>query len=385
MYIVTVPNTARAFLRGQVEALKNAGFEVVLVATPTSLLWEFGEQNNIDVFGIPMARKISPWSDIKALWLLIKLIREQKPDIVNAGTPKAGLVGMLAACFAHVPVRIYQLRGLRFETTVGFRRSVLTLTERIAARCAHKIVCNSKSLCQTFLNHHLAPPQKLIVLGHGSSNGVDPERFLPSHSLLADAARLRNELGIPNNARVLGYVGRFTKDKGIVELIETYDQILQTYPNTHLLLVGDFENGDPVPPKVRERIISDPQIKYTGFVRDVAAYYHIMDVLLFPSYREGLPNVPLEAAVAGIPTIGFKTTGVVDAVKDGETGILVSLGDINALSHATLQLLSDSKLRRRLGLNAQKWVLANFKPEDVWQNWIEFYSQCLHNDVLAKG
>lgn len=384
MYIVTVPNTARAFLRGQIEAMKEAGFDVSVVSSPTPLLQEVSLNHGIEVFGVPMAREIKPFQDVRALWQLVKLLREQKPDIINAGTPKAGLLGMVAAWLARVPIRIYQLRGLRLETTSGPKRLALGITERITSRCAHKIVCNSESLRKRYLDLNLAPASKLIVLGHGSSNGINPERFLPNPTLLAEAEQLRHQLDIPDNAHILGYVGRFTKDKGIVELIEAYVRVSQVYPETYLLLTGKFEDGDPVPATTREQILSDGRIRLTGYVNDTAAYYQMMDLLIFPSYREGLPNVPLEAAMAGIPTVGFNATGVVDAVKHGETGLLAPLYDSDALTEAVLKLLNDPELRDHLGKKAQQWVLAHFNQVDVWQRWVEFYYRCLENHASTN-
>jgi len=385
MFIVTVPLTVRVFLKGQLAALQRSGFDIVVVSSPGQELQEIAQIPQVRVFGIPMQREINPYRDGVALWKLAQLMRHEQPDIVNASTPKAGMLGTLAACFARVPVRIYQLRGLRLETTSGLKRLVLKLTELTTSRIAHQIVCNSESLRQNYISQHLAPPSKLIVLGHGSSNGVDPERFLPNATLLAEAERLRRQLDIPSDAQVVGYVGRFTRDKGIVELISTYDQLTLVHPETYLLLVGEFEDGDPVPAATRERIINDPKIKQTGFVNDTAAYYQMMDLLVFSSYREGLPNVPLEAALAGIPTVGFRTTGVIDAVKDRVTGVLVPLNDNDALAQAVLQLLNEPELRHRLGANAQAWVLANFNPVDVWQRWIEFYSRCLENHVSSNN
>lgn len=385
LYVVTVPVTAKAFLRGQLEAMRAAGYDVSVVASPAPILQEVGESQGVPVFGIPMSREIAPLQDIRSLWQLIRLMREQKPDIVNAGTPKAGLLGMVAAWLARVPVRIYQLRGLRLETTSGLKRLALNLSERITSYCAHQIVCNSESLRQVYANQHLAPPKKLTVLGHGSSNGADPDRFSPNTTLIDEAEHLRCQLDISRDTPVIGYVGRLTRDKGVVELIEAFDQVKRVHPETYLLLVGGFEDGDPVPAVTRERIISDLAIKQAGFVTDTAPYYQMMDFLVFPSYREGLPNVPLEAALAGIPTVGFKTTGVIDAVQDGDTGLLVPLGDSDALAQAVLQLLNEPRLSYRLGANAQAWVLANFNPVDVWQRWVEFYSQCLENCVSSHN
>ena len=384
MYVVTVPNTARAFLRGQVEAIQSAGYDVVIVSSPTPLLWKVSEQHHVRVFGVSMSREINPLQDIRSLWQLIKLFRNEKPDIINAGTPKAGLLGMVAACVTRVPCRIYQLRGLRLETTSGLKRFILGFSERIASKCSHYIICNSQSLVETYKELGLAPVSKLQVLGHGSSNGVDLQRFSPSRDLLSQAEHIRRTLDIPKDAHVIGFVGRLTRDKGIINLLSVFKQLKKTIPNLYLLLVGDFESGDPVPDSIVNLITEEHHIRLTGFIDNVAPYYHLMDVLVFPSYREGFPNAPLEAAAACIPTIGFQVTGVIDAVKNGETGILVPLGDDAALAQATLQVIISPELRKQLGSKAQIWVKNNFMQKDVWHRWIEFYTWCSEKHVSTS-
>ncbi len=312
-----------------------------------------------------------------ALWRLTTLLRREQPDIVNASTPKAGLLGMLAAWLTRIPVRIYLVRGLRLETASGVKHTVLSLAERITAACAHFVICNSPSLRKTYEAHGFANPRKLQVIGQGSSNGIDTARFLPSSTLKRTAAAIRQQLGIPGEAAVIGFVGRFTRDKGIIELTEAFAQLQHRHPNLYLLMVGDFETGDPVPIDTIHKIISNPYIKLTGFVSDTAPYYHAMDILAFPSHREGFPNVPLEAAAAGIPTVGYHVTGVVDAVLNGHTGILVPIGSVRALAEALDLLIREQTQRERLGHQAQERVLSTFRSEMVWQQWLNLYNECL--------
>ena len=373
VYIVTVPLTAQTLLRGQLAAMRAAGFDVLLVSSPGPELDEVVAGEGVRAAAVTMARPIRPLADARALVQLVRLLRAERPQIVNASTPKAGLLGMVAAWLARVPVRIYLVRGLRLETTRGLLRFVLGLTERLAAACATVVVCNSRSLLDAYAAARLAPRRRLRVLGPGSSTGVAPARFLSTDALRAAGAAVRREHGIAPEAPVIGFVGRFTRDKGIPELVAAFEALQPRFPGLTLLLVGRFEEDDPVPPAVVERIGRDAQIKQAGFVRDAAPYYHAMDVLAFPSHREGFPNAPLEAALAGVPTVGSRATGVVDAVEDGATGLLVETGSAPALADALGRVLGDGALRTRLGEAARARVLECFTPPAIWQHWLDLY------------
>lgn len=373
VYIVTVPLTARAFLRGQLAEMRAAGFDVLLVSSPGVDLDEVAAGEGVRAVAVPMARPIRPLADLRALAQLVRLLRAEHPAIVNASTPKAGMLGMLAAWLTGVPVRVYLVRGLRLETTGGLLRFVLGMTERLAAACATVVVCNSRSLLESYVAARLAPRRRLRVLGEGSSTGVNPDRFLTTPALRAAGAALRCEHGIAPDAPVIGFVGRFTRDKGIPELVEAFEKLEPRFAGLTLLLAGRFEEDDPVPSAVVERIHGNAQIKQAGLVKDTAPVYHAVDVLAFPSYREGFPNAPLEAALAGVPTVGFRATGVVDAVVDGATGLLVETGSAPALADALGRVLGEPELRHRLGEAAQARALASFAPAVIWYHWIDLY------------
>jgi len=373
--------TARILMRGQLSYLKSRGFEVGIAASPGMQLLEVAAEEGVRVFPVPMRREISPFRDIGTVIGLYGVMIRFKPLIVNASTPKGGLLGMLAAKAAVVPARIYTLRGLRAETCEGATHSLLSATEKLAVSCAHRVVCVSDSLRQNYINRKLARREKTCVLGAGSSNGIDLCRFPMASAGCHRSREVRRKLGIPGNAPVVGFVGRFTHDKGIVALMKAFDHVAQGFPDARLLLLGDFEKHDPVLAKWVRKIREDHRVICPGFVKDTAPYYPAMDILAFPSYREGFPNAPIEAAATGIPVAGYRATGTVDAVEEGVTGILVPVGDISGLSKALTMYLADSQLRSRHGKAGRERVERLFRCERVWRDWAVEYERLL----VSKG
>jgi glycosyltransferase involved in cell wall biosynthesis len=365
VYIMTSASSAM-YIRSHVPYLRERGFEVVFISAPGDELRLARERDGIITISVPMEREISPLKDLVSLIRLYIVLRRLRPAIVNAGTPKAGLLGMIAAWAAGVPVRIYFLLGLRLETTRGLKRFVLSVAERCAAAFAHKVICDSESLRRLYVRLGYTTEAKTCVPGKGSPNGIYADEIPQTPQLRERSRVLRVQLGIPDGAPVVGFAGRLTRDKGVPELLDAFEQVLASFPDARLLILGSFEDGDPIPESYVRRLHCHPQVVLTGYVSDIAAYYRIMDVVAFPSYREGLAGPPLEAAlVAEIPTVAFEATGTVDAVCDGVTGTIVPLGDVASFACALEKYLADDFLRREHGQAARKYVLRYFSPEIV--------------------
>jgi glycosyltransferase involved in cell wall biosynthesis len=333
-------------------------------------------QEGIETIAIPMARELSPFQDLVAFFRLWHTLRELRPDLTEFSTPKAGLLGSLAAFLCRVPSRVYLLRGLKLETSHGWKRRLLCMAEQVTAACSHQVICNSRSLLKGALELGLVPECKLRLLGEGSSHGVDVDHFAPG-TPGANAA-LREEYNLPEDAPVIGFVGRLTRDKGVPELIEAFDAILNDLPDARLLLVGWFDSSeDALEPRLRHYIELHPAILRTGFVPDTAPWYRIMDVMVFPTWREGFPNVVLEAAATGVPVVTTLATGSRDAVVPEVTGLLVPPGYPEALREAMLALLRNSDRRRKMGQAARKWVVENFTEKNVLAHTISLYRALL--------
>jgi glycosyltransferase involved in cell wall biosynthesis len=272
---------------------------------------------------------------------------------------------MIAASLAAVPVRIYHVHGLRFTTARGLSRRVLRLTERVTCALATRVLCVSRSVADLALSDGVAPPDRTAVLLGGSINGVDATGRFRAPSL-EEVAAARAALGIPASARVVGFVGRLVREKGLVELWRAWGTLRDELPDLRLVMVGPVEPQDPIPREVLASLSGDPRVLMAGLQWDTPRYFRAFDVLALPTYREGFPVVPLEAAAMRLPVVATRVPGCVDAIVDGVTGTLVPARDAAALTAALRAYLVDPELRRRHGDAARARVVREFDQERIW-------------------
>jgi glycosyltransferase involved in cell wall biosynthesis len=281
---------------------------------------------------------------------------------------------MAAAAHARTPVRVYHLHGLRFVTASGWRRWVLRVAERTSCALAHRVLAVSPSLRALVVEEGLCPQDKVRVLRAGTVNGVDAERFAPLAPAVRSATRARH--GIPDDALVVGFVGRLTRDKGLVELARAWRE-LRADGRLHLLLVGPHDPSDAPPADVLAELREDPRVHRTGQVADTPPLYAAMDVLALPTHREGFGQVALEAAAMTLPVVATRVTGCVDAVRDGVTGTLVPARDAAALAAALRRYLDDPALRSSHGACARRRALAEFAPQALREALAAEYDELL--------
>lgn len=347
------------------------GWDVHLVTSPGPELDEHKIQNYARCHEIRMKRGPA-LSDGPSLIKWISLLAKIRPDVISAGTPKAGLLGMLAGTIARIPNRIYVLRGLRLENTQGFQLFILEMIEKLTARCATQVLSVSPSLRDLYVSKGLTRPEKIVVLGHGSSKGVDTSRFRPA--LVKERQTLeqmRAQIGLRPDVPVLGLFGRHTKDKGFPIFFDALRQQELAELPLQILAVGDDESAGSFlsgTDSLAHNFVSLPRAK------DLEVYYRMIDVLCLPTLREGMPNVALEAQSSGIPVITTTATGAIDSVEHRRTGILVSKGSVSELAWAIALLVRDKSLRDSLAGNARPWVLDRFTEERVNADHLVFYS-----------
>lgn len=374
---ITSAQTA-VVLAGRVRDLAAKGFRVTVLSGPGEQLDNLLRNEGGDAIRVPMRRMMAPPQDAVSLFRIWRALRRARPDVVEFSTPKAGLLGMLASVLAGVPRRVYMLRGLKLETARGPKRAILWAAEWLTMRCAHTVLANSASLRTNALDLGLVRADRIRLLGQGSSIGVDTTHFAPATPGTDARERMRRKLGLPLEARVIGFAGRLTRDKGLPELLEAFEAVARREPQARLLLVGWWDKAeDALDPALRERIERDPRIVVTGFVVDTAPYYRAMDLFVLPTLREGFPNAVLEASASALPVITTLSTGARDAVIAEVTGLLVPPECAEAVAEMMLRLVEDPALRARMGAAGRRWVIQHYERTRVLDENAAFYKEML--------
>lgn len=370
--IVTVPLSFHLG-RGHAAQFAKAGYEVHAVSSPGALADEYSRDEHVPVHAVLMARRIKPWADVISFVKLYRTLKGLRPAVVQAGTPKAGVLGILAAFLLRVRVRVYYVHGLPVLTAKGLLRPVLLAVERMTCAAATHVICVSQSIRHELIAAGLCPADKTVVLGHGSSNGIDTQEFDRSRFTADDVQATRTRLGIPADALVVGFIGRIGREKGIEQLQEAWQDVRDGFPRAHLLVIGPDEPNDPVSPAVLEALAADPRVHLVGPDWNPAPLYAAMDLFCLPSHREGCPNVALEAAAMELPVVGFHVPGVTDAVVSGQTGELVEPFSAGKLAEAIRKYFRQPSLRAWHGRAGRSRVQTLFAREKVWAALTKFY------------
>ena len=382
--ITTVPLSLKVLLKGQLRFMASNGFDVKGVSSEGEELKEVRENEGIAVEAITMSRKITPFQDLKSLWEMWNFLRKEKPQIVHTHTPKAGIIGMLAARLAGVPHRLHTVAGLPLMEAIGTKRKILNFVEKLTYSSATRVYPNSKGLYDFILQNNFTQSNKLKIIANGSSNGIDTAFFSPDQVTEIERVTLREKLNIQPDDFVFVFVGRIVSDKGINELIKAFSE-LQAAENNEpagikLLLVGGLENDlDPLNPETLAEINQNKDIISVGFQQDVRSFFAIADALVFPSYREGFPNVVMQAGAMGLPSIVSDINGCNEIIIEGENGLIIPSKNVEKLKEKMLTLAKDKNLYTKLKGNSRRMIENRYEQSVVWNALLEEYEGLLQS------
>jgi len=357
------------FCRDVMIKMREKGYEMVALSSPGDYLTKLNKEDGFKTIEVHIERRISLWNDIKSLFNLIRVFRKEKPDVVHSITPKAGLLCMIAAWLAKVPIRIHTFTGLVWPTATGLSRRILMTTDWLTCACATHIIPEGEGVKSDLQKHITKKPMK--VLGFGNIQGIDLARFDPSKFSKREK---------DNDEFVFLFVGRIVGDKGINEMVWAFTQLHQEYPKTKLRLVGDYEPElDSLDPEADKEIRGNTAIEAKGslFNEDLVRAYAEADCFVMPSYREGFPNSVLEAGAMGLPQVVTDINGSREIVTDGFNGLIVPSKDRESLYNAMRLIYQDNSLREKLASNARDSIARRFERSFVQQCQIDFYEEIL--------
>ena len=354
----------------------DAGHDVTLISSDGPETQWLASIPGVKFREIEIPRKISFLRDLHALWQLYWFFRREKFDIVHSITPKAGMLCAVAGVFARVPVRLHTFTGQAWVELSGLVRSVAKAGDWLTAHLVTLCYADSFSQRDFLISQGICDPERIRVPGSGSLAGVDIERFNPD-KWEGTREATRGELSIPEGAKVIAFIGRITRDKGIEELLAAFDMLLQQGQNCVLLLIGPEDAADGTLSNSKRR--SDGNIRYIGYSAEPGKYLAVSDVFCLPSYREGFGNVVIEAAAMGVPSVGTDIVGLRDSISNGETGLLVPAKDVRTLADALMKLLEDEELRSAMGKKAMHRAKTEFDAKRVNAAVLEEYARLMQD------
>lgn len=372
MRISTIGLSLNYLLKGQLKFLDRY-YSVIGVSSDDGNLGEVEQREGIKTINLCMQRNISPLNDLISLFKLFVLFKKEKPKIVHSITPKAGLLSMVAAKMAGVPIRIHTFTGLIFPTKTGMMQKLLILMDRILCYCATHIYPEGEGVKVDLLLYRVTS-KPLVILANGNINGIDSQYFCCNNFSFENKVALRKSIDIEEEDFVFVFVGRLVGDKGINELVSAFREVNNHFKNIKLLFVGAFESElDPLLIDTLFEISNNKNIISVGFQKDIRPYFAISDTLIFPSYREGFPNVVLQAGAMGLPSIVSNVNGCNEIIVDGENGIIIPVKNVEAICTAMNKMLSNHHFRAHLLRNARKMIITRYEQEVVWNAILDEY------------
>ncbi|MEG0916299.1 MAG: glycosyltransferase [Myroides sp.] len=371
----TIPESLNILLKGQLSFL-NQYFNIMGISSKGKSLEEVHESEGIMTIAVDMERGISPFKDLISLFKLYNQFKKEKPTIVHSITPKAGLLSMLAGKIACVPIRMHTFTGLIFPTRTGAMQKLLIKMDQLLCWAATNIYPEGNGVKNDLINYKITS-KPLKVLANGNVNGIDLEYFSKTNISVSQHNQLKQELGIEVNDFVFVFVGRLVGDKGINELVEAF--LMLKSQSSKLLLVGPFETElDPLHEKTLHEIATNKNIISVGFQKDVRPYFAISNALVFPSYREGFPNVVMQAGAMELPSIVSNINGCNEIIIEGENGIIIPVKNSDAILNAMQRLLEDIVFYQQLKQNTRPMIQFRYEQQVVWNALLEEYNSLIN-------
>lgn len=377
--VTTIPMALKHLLSGQMRYMREHGFEVLMISADGKEREDVIKNEGCPHIIVPMTRQITPFADLKSLWHLYKLFRKEKPDIVHSHTPKAGLLAMLAAKFAGIKLRIHTVAGLRFMTSTGFTRKILVMMEKLTARSATQVWPNSYSLLNYIRENRLVADSKLQVIAFGSSNGIDLTRYSPGKLDRLKLDEIEKQVNYqPDNIYLLS-VGRIVNDKGINELLSVFSELYGANNKLRLILVGSFEEDlDPITDEAKKILKDHPGIIHINWSSEVEYYMYLSNLLVHASYREGFPNVLLQAGAMNCPIVCSIIEGNVDIVDHRQTGLLFKVKNEVDLKEKLKFAITNPELMKQYATALKQKIEMKFDQRIVHQAICNKYLELLN-------
>lgn len=369
--ISTIPNSLAGLLKGQLKML-NEQYEVVAVSSPGKAMEVLHEREGVRTIETPMERRISLVKDFISLLRMIRIFAKERPYMIHSITPKAGMISMLAGWITRVPIRIHTFTGLVFPTATGGKKKLLIAMDRLTCACATHIIPEGEGVKRDLMTYRITK-KPLRVIANGNVNGVDLTYFNRTDEVMKQAATYRLE-----ECFTFCFVGRMVRDKGINELVSAFIRLHQKYTKLRLLLVGPFEKKlDPLLPETEKAIQEHPAISFVGLQPDVRPFLAASDALVFPSYREGFPNVVLQAGAMGLPSIVTDINGCNEIIIPNENGVIIPSKNEEVLYQAMESFLVNPGEVKRMARNARSMIASRYDQKIVWEALLKEYKRII--------
>jgi glycosyltransferase involved in cell wall biosynthesis len=378
--ITTETYSLRLLLKGQLKYMTENSFDVFVASAVDKHVQELESQENSKFYGLPLTRELTPFRDLLALYCTIRLIIKIRPDIVHTHSPKAGIVGMLAAYICRVPIKIHTVAGLPLMEANGIKRRILNFVEFVTYWCADWVLPNSVELKNVISDLDLCPnADKIKVLGRGSSNGIDLKYYDKSPEIVQQSITFREACNLKDEDIVLAFMGRLANYKGINELVEAFKILQDKHERIKLILIGASEDLNPLKSSTKDFIATNPSIISVGHQTDVRKFLASADIFVFPSYREGFPQSLMQACAMELPSVASDINGCNEIIHNNINGLLVKPKSVTDIVDACSLLITNSDLRKSMGLIARKHVSENFEQQKLWKIIHNFYLSTLES------